>query len=177
VHFAVSRAGVRLVLSAAGKSAAARPGRGLSDSEYTETPCEEWTHDAAGNLLESEASAAAGLDREFEYDHRGRLVQTWVDPGTMDEVWLVFAYDVLGRKIHTLRIDFSTVEREQYIYDGGNVIEEYPNFEEEPSATYLYGDGLDERLQMLSDESWWYYDDELGSTSAVGYRDGSTLVL
>lgn len=146
-------------------------------NQYTETPCEAWTHDTAGNLLESEASAAAGLDREFEYDHRGRLVQAWVDRGTLDEVRLLFAYDALGRKIHTMRIDFSTIEGEQYIYDGGNVIEEYPDGEVEPSATYLYGDDLDDRLQMLSDESWWYYDDELGSMSAVGYRDGSTLVL
>src|SRR5690606_17770467 len=78
-------------------------------NQYTETPCEAWTHDTAGNLLESEASAAAGLDREFEYDHRGRLVQAWVDRGTLDEVRLLFAYDALGRKIHTMRIDFSTI--------------------------------------------------------------------
>lgn len=146
-------------------------------NQYTETSCEEWTHDAAGNLVESEAVAAPGLDRWLSYDHRGRLVAAVTDPLTVDEVAYMFAYDALGRKIHTTRIDFNTIEGELYIYDDGNVIEEYPDEEEEPSATYLYGDGLDERLQMIRGESWWYYDDELGSTSAVGYRDIGTLVL
>jgi RHS repeat-associated protein len=146
-------------------------------NQYTRIPCENWSTDAVGNLIESRATGPAGQDRSFRYDHRGRLVSVSTDPGAADEVTLEFAYDALGRKIHATRIDEDTIEGEKYVYDDWNVIEEYPDRSGVPSATYLYGDELDERLQMVRDESWWYFDDELGSTSAVARRDGDSLVI
>jgi RHS repeat-associated protein len=146
-------------------------------NQYTATPCETWSRDSGGNLVETEATASAGLDRVFEYDHRGRLVTVVANPGISTEVTLEFAYDALGRKIHATRIGPGAVEGEHYVYDGWNVIEEYADGSMNASATYLYGDGLDERLQMVRDESWWYLDDELGSTSAVVARHGGALVV
>jgi RHS repeat-associated protein len=149
-------------------------------NQYTATPCETWSRDSAGNLIQSEATASAGRDRRFEYDHRGRLVRVRIDPGSVDEVSLEFAYDALGRKIQATKFGLGIVEGERYVYDDWNVIEEYPDGSMNPSATYLYGDGLDERLQMVREEfaeSWWYFDDELGSTTAVVSRDGDALVV
>lgn len=139
-------------------------------NQYTDTACEDWSHDDAGNLVESVATAAAGRDRSFEYDHRGRLVEVWIDAGTPAEVSFRFDYDASGRKIHSTRTDVAGTTGELYVYDGGNVIEEYVDGGSGVAATYLYGDDLDDRLQMVRGSSWWYLDDELGSTTALVHR-------
>jgi RHS repeat-associated protein len=152
-------------------------------NQYTATACEVWSRDSVGNLIGSEPTANSGRDRLFEYDHRGRLVNVWADAGTVDEIAFEFAYDALGRKIHSTKIGLSAVEGEQYVYDDWNVIEEYPDESMNPRATYLYSDRLDERLQRVLDDaeestqSWWYFDDELGSTSAVARREGGDALV
>lgn len=139
-------------------------------NQYTQTACEDWSHDDAGNLVESAATTSAGLERLFEYDHRGRLVGVWIDAGTIDEISFRYDYDALGRKIHSSRTDAAGTTGELYILDGGNVIEEYDDGARGVAATYLYGDDLDDRLQMVRGTSWWYLDDELGSVTALVRR-------
>ncbi|KIG13243.1 Rhs-family protein [Enhygromyxa salina] len=134
-------------------------------NQYTQTPCEAWTHDAAGNLSQTSASTNAGADRELEYDHRGRLVAV-----VTDAVAVRFGYDALGRKIRATSLSDGATNTAHYVYDDWNVIEEYDNDDASPSATYLYGNGLDHRLQMIRGESWWYYDDESGSTTALVHK-------
>lgn len=141
-------------------------------NQYTNTPCEDRSHDPAGNLTTTRATSSAGVDRELEYDHRGRLVHAVIDPGQPDESAVEFVYDALGRKIHAKWIHGLTSTTEEYVYDGWNVIEEYTsNGDWTPSATYLYGDGLDSRLQMTRyEDSWWFFDDETGSTTALVHK-------
>ncbi|WP_280524034.1 RHS repeat-associated core domain-containing protein [Enhygromyxa salina] len=147
-------------------------------NQYTLTPCEAWSHDPAGHLVDTSATASDGSDREFEYDHHGRLVHVVISPGAPDEVAIEFAYDALGRKIRATSTHGASSVTEQYVYDGWNVIEEYTTADWTPSATYLYGDGLDSRLQMIRKDSWWFFDDETGSTTALGHKpsDGPLLV-
>lgn len=146
-------------------------------NQYTETPCEDWSRDPAGNLVQSSSTAASGRDLWLEYDPRGHVANAIVDLGTASEVVLQLAYDALGRKVHTSRSTPTSTSAEQFIYDDYNVIEEYKNGGTSPAATYLYGDGLDDRLQMIRGRPWWYFDDELGSTSALVYRSGGTMYV
>ncbi|WP_146658369.1 RHS repeat-associated core domain-containing protein, partial [Enhygromyxa salina] len=141
-----------------------------ASNQYTHTPCEDWAHDNAGNLVETRATANPGADRELEYDHRGRLVGVVLHAGEPEHTDVRFAYDALGRKIRATWSHSDATFTEHYVYDDWNVIEEYTNDDASPSATYLYGNGLDDRLQMIRGNSWWYYDDESGSTTALAHK-------
>ncbi len=146
--------------------------------QYTDTPCESWSHDDAGNLLAFEATAPGGRDLELSYDHRGRVVDVLVNRATAGEVALRFAYDALGRKVHEARTTPSGVVELRFTFDGGDLIEEYRSGEPQPIRTYVYGDGLDERLQMVAGaHAWWFFHDELGSTTALVRRSASGPTL
>lgn len=133
-------------------------------NQYMSTPCEEWSHDAAGNLLGTTSLGGHGLSRQFSFDHRDRLVGVMVAGAKPHR----FAYDVLGRKIRAWQEPDDGVD---YVYDDWNVIEEYAHEGKLAAATYLYGDGLDDRLGMRrGDASWWYLDDDLGSAVALVHR-------
>jgi RHS repeat-associated protein len=146
-------------------------------NQYTETPCEEWDHDDNGNVTDSTATSTNGRDLVLAYDYRDRLVTVEVEPGTQNEVVLTFSYDALGRKLHAERDDGSTTE-DEFVYDDWNVIEEYRNGASNPRLLYLYGDDLDEHLELrtgVTGRRYYYYEDELGSTVAMGLLAGSNF--
>jgi RHS repeat-associated protein len=169
VAYAFDGAGNRTtVIGDACSGAYAQIGQDARVHQYSSTPCEEWSHDAAGNLLQTTATAPAGRDREFTYDHRDRLVAIDIQKNDLS---LRFAYDVFGRKVQTWANQGPSKDV-RHVYDGWNVIEEYaPAPAPAVVASYLYGDDLDDRLEMRREGSWWYLDDELGSTVAVVSRD------
>lgn len=155
------------VLGGACSGSYTQTGRDALVHQYSSTPCEEWSHDAAGNLLQTTATTPHGRSRSFTYDHRDRLATIAVEEKGL---FMRFAYDVFGRKVQTWANQGPNNDV-RYVHDDWNVIEEYNAPAEDVAASYLYLDDLDERLEMQRGaESWWYLDDELGSTIAVVRR-------
>ncbi len=113
------------------------------------------SYDLNGNLL-------TGLNHTYSYDYENRLVS--VDSG----VTASYKFDALGRRIEKTTSE-GTV---QYFYDGIHVIEEQGAFGQ-TLATYIYGQGTDEILQMQQgSESYYYFQDALGSTVAITDSNG-----
>ena len=92
-------------------------------------------------------------EHQFEYDPNCRLVKA-------DDV--VFKYDAIGRRIATDDIS--------YYYVGDQMVEEYT--ERTLSASYVYGNNIDEILMMKrSDSIFFYHKNHLGSTLLLTNSD------
>ncbi|MCA8962902.1 MAG: hypothetical protein KDC38_20405, partial [Planctomycetes bacterium] len=108
-------------------------------NEYTTTPFGTVDRDANGNLIER-------LGATLTYDGRNRLVE-WSSSGGIRHR---FRYDAFGRRVAEV-IDVDGVAGSPFerrlLYDGWQVIEEQED-DGDTIATYIYGRGLDEVLQM-----------------------------
>jgi len=109
-------------------------------------------YDGNGNLLNDDK-------HRFVYDLNNRMVSA-------DNDAVTFKYDALGRRISKNNIT--------YYYIGDQMVEEYNS--NTPSASYLFGNNLDEALQMIrNDKTYYYHANHLGSTIALT-TDESKLV-
>lgn len=98
-------------------------------------------YDENGNLLHD-------VNNKFTYDFNNRLTIA----GSTD-----FKYDALGRRI--------AKGNTNYYYVGNQMVEEYTNNE---TTSYLYGNDIDEALQMKkADAIYYYHTNHLRSTSVV----------
>lgn len=109
-------------------------------------------YDGNGNLLNDDKHT-------FVYDLNNRMVSA-------DNKAVTFKYDALGRRIVKNGITF--------YYIGDQMVEEYKSGK--LSASYLYGNNIDEALQMnRGDKVYYYHTNHLGSTMAISGKNGSLV--
>ena len=136
--------------------------RDFLENQYTATPFDTRTYDQSGNLI------SAGT-RQFTYDYRNELVQ-FTDAATSQTY--AYIYDALGRRLAKIAPDGSQT---QYCYSGNQEIEE-KGTNGLTAATYVWGNGIDELLQMeRGGQDYYYHSDDLGSVREV--TDGSANVV
>lgn len=109
-------------------------------------------YDGNGNLLNDDKHT-------FIYDLNNRMISA-------DNNAVIFKYDALGRRIAKNDID--------YYYIGDQMVEEYKSGE--LSASYLYGNNIDEALQMTrGDKLYYYHTNHLGSTMVFTNNEGKIV--
>lgn len=112
------------------------------------TPC----YDDNGNLLNDDYHT-------YSYDLNNKLVG-------IDDNSVVVKYDALGRRI--------VKNNTTYYYSGDQMVEEYTN--SQLDASYLYGNDIDEILQMnRGSDIYYYHTNHLGSTMAISSINGSLI--
>ena len=109
-------------------------------------------YDDNGNLLNDDSHT-------YAYDWNNK--QVGVDDGAV-----TVKYDALGRRI--------AKNATTYYYIGDQMVEEYTDGQ--LSASYLYGNDIDEALQMKRSSSVYYYHtNHLGSTMALSDANGAIV--
>ena len=109
-------------------------------------------YDDNGNMLNDDK-------HNYAYDWNNRQVG-------VDDVAVTMKYDALGRRIAKNGIT--------YYYVGDQMVEKYADGQ--IASSYLYGNGIDETLQMTKGNAVYYYQtNHLGSTMALSDANG-TLV-
>lgn len=113
-------------------------------------------YDDNGNLLNDDKHS-------YTYDYNNKLVRADESTGT-------YKYDALGRRIAKNTPD----ENLTYYYVGDQMVEEYNNGV--LKASYLYGNEVDEVLQMRkTDNTYYYHTNHLGSTMALTDSQGELI--
>ena len=127
------------------------------------------------NNVNAYTSITGGLNFTPQYDDNGYMLnddkhtytydwnnrQIGVDDGAVS-----VKYDALGRRI--------AKDNTLYFYVGDQMVEEYT--ESNVSASYLYGDYIDEALQMTKgDDVYYYHANHLGSTMALSDGNGAVV--
>ena len=109
-------------------------------------------YDDNGNLLNDD-------NHTYAYDRNNK--QVGVDDGV-----ITVKYDALGRRI--------AKNTTTYCYVGDQMVEEY--VDGQLVASYLYGNGIDEALQMTKGSAVYYYHtNHLGSTMALSDANGAIV--
>lgn len=142
----------------------------LSDGTFN------YQYDAEGNRIR-QTNIATGEYREFEYDHRNRLVAV-VDfsAAAVEQQRVEFVYDAIGRRISKTVDGVIT----HFVYDGHGVILDFvdqdgvggnaPVF----SQRYLHGPAIDQVFAQESDvgDVSWLLADHLGTTRDIVDESG-----
>ena len=109
------------------------------------------SYDGNGNMLNDDKHA-------YAYDYNNKLVSA-------DETVGTYKYDALGRRI----VKNDTL----YYYVGDQMVEEVTD---DVTTSYLYGNNIDEALQMKrNDEVYYYHTNHLGSTMALSDKEGKVV--
>lgn len=112
-------------------------------------------YDNNGNLLND------GI-HTYQYDLANRLIKTDAD--------YTYAYDALGRRIAKQ----TPTQQLTYFYVGDQIVEEYDS--NQLARQYVYGNDIDEILQMQSGENTYYYHtNHLGSVMAISDQTGNRV--
>jgi RHS repeat-associated protein len=128
-------------------------------NQYTVTPFESRGYDRNGNLT------TAG-PRLMGYDYRNQLTQTTA--GTLTNL---YKYDCFGRRLEQTVAGVVT----RFYYAGPQEIEEQDGAGA-TLATYVWGVGVDELLQMTRGaQSYYYHADDLGSIQKVTDTSGDVV--
>ena len=115
-------------------------------------------YDLNGNLAQDDRHT-------YTYDFDNHLIS--VD----NDNTATYTYDALGRRIRK-QIGSTVVN---YYYSGGQIIEERAG-NDQVTATYLYGIGVDDILQMRHNgQDYWYHKNHLGSVVALTNGQGSVV--
>lgn len=118
-------------------------------------------YDANGNLAQDD-------HHTYTYDFDNHLIS--VDNGNT----ATYIYDALGRRVSKL-IMSPTTTTIHYYYSGDQIIEER-DATDNVTATYLYGIGVDDILQMhRNGQDYWYHKNHLGSVVALTDGQGSVV--
>lgn len=117
-------------------------------------------YDANGNLTQDG-------QHTYSYDFDNHLIS--VDNGNT----AVYKYDALGRRVE--KSTSSPTTTTHYYYAGNQIIEER-DATDQVTATYLYGGGIDDILQMRRNgQDYWYHKNHLGSVVALTDGQGSVV--
>lgn len=118
-------------------------------------------YDLNGNLTQDD-------HHTYTYDFDNHLIS--VDNGNT----ATYTYDALGRRIQKMVVE--PVETTiHYYYSGDQIIEER-DANDIVTATYLYGIGIDDILQMhRNGQDYWYHKNHLGSVVALTDGQGSVV--
>ena len=110
-------------------------------------------YDANGNLLNDQ-------DHQYKYDLNNKL-------SGVDTNHTTYTYDALGRRI-SKTTSFGTTS---FYYVGDQMVEEYNG--NKLAASYLYGDNIDEALQIMCGNNVNYFHvNQLGSPMTLTDKDG-----
>ncbi len=110
-------------------------------------------YDANGNLLNDQ-------DYQYKYNLNNKL-------SSVDANLATYAYDAFGRRISTTTSSGTT----SFYYVGDQMVEEYND--NKLAASYLYGNIIDEALQMKRGNNVYYYHvNQLGSPMTLTDKDG-----
>ncbi len=173
--------GNRVQSNAHGTGYKTGPGnRLLSDGVYN------YVYDNEGNLTKR-AEIASGNVREFQWDHRNRLMSVSEKNavGVLQQV-VRYTYDAFGRRIaksvDTTPLDAVDAALEQYVYDGDDVILDFVDPDgsgpaaSQQTVRYLRGPGIDNLLAIeKAQQTSWVLQDHLGSTRAIVSSQGVLL--
>ncbi|MFH0888318.1 MAG: RHS repeat-associated core domain-containing protein [Planctomycetota bacterium] len=130
------------------------------------------------------------IELDYLYDYANRLVKVnkvFYVRGNMifTRTIATYTYDALGRRISKTTSNFSPLTSNFY-YDGARIIEEYKidcRKKENPIAQYVYGNGIDEVLQMTKykggcrdrAKTYYYHENALGSIYAITNEKGKVV--
>ncbi|CAM2011047.1 RHS repeat-associated core domain-containing protein [Acanthopleuribacter pedis] len=150
-------------------------------NQYTQTPLGTHQYDRNGNLIQTVGTD--NLTRVYGYDYRNRLVRYSDATQTAR-----YGYDPFGRRF-SKTVDTGTTGITFFAYSGWQVVEEQ-DVTQETSATYVYGNYIDEILNMnRNGQRYWYHSDDLYHVRSISdhtgilterykYRDfGEVLIL
>ncbi|MEO1496632.1 MAG: RHS repeat-associated core domain-containing protein [Planctomycetota bacterium] len=152
----------------------------LSDGAYN------YEYDAEGNTTRR-TEIATGEYREFEWDHRNRLVSvTDFSAGGVITQAVEYAYDVFDRRIEkTVDADGAGPGGEVstlFVYDREDVLLDFVDLDGSASTEapaldqrYLHGPGIDQVLAQQGDQALWLLADHLGTIRDVVSGPGVVL--
>lgn len=139
-------------------------------NQYTTTPFESRFYDANGNLS---LSNAIGMSTFFTYDYRDKMVVHFQTNGKQQNT----VYDALGRRVLEQADVFSGSQEDTvYFYNDWNVIEEAETNTAMTKATYVYGEEVDQILNMQRNGSDYYYHcDDLRNIVLIADSSGAAV--
>lgn len=131
-------------------------------NEYSRIGAADQSYDNNGNLL-SDGS------RNYRYDARNRLVQVTTLSGN---IIASYKYDAFGRRT----VKRAGTDAIYYVYWGKQVFEERNNFSQ-LQRQYVYGNGIDEVLQLrnAANDDYYYHDNSIGSIAAITNASGEVV--
>jgi len=148
-------------------------------NQYTDTPFGLRTYDPNGNLKAQNPGMRGEL--LFEFDYADRLVRV-TDPG--NGVTNKYSYDTFGRRIEkTITDSAAPPSTTRYLYGADwsshanalQVVEEQ-NGGGATLATYMYGGGLDDVMNMVrGGNDYHFHHDDLGNVMAVTDPSGTVV--
>jgi RHS repeat-associated protein len=128
-------------------------------NEYISTPFNTRTYDLNGNTTSINTAI-------IEYDYRNQMTNYSDGSSTTD-----YKYDALGRRIAKIT-DGNEI---QYLHYGSRVIEEQDNTGT-TLATYVYGNYIDEVLNMQrAGNNYYYYTDDMFNVMSLTNSSGSVV--
>jgi RHS repeat-associated protein len=133
-------------------------------NQYTQVAGHSYTYDANGNMLKD-----GKRNFTYQYDYRNQLIKV-IDSAALTII-VEYKYDALGRRIEKIRSGAIT----KYYLDGAREVEERDG-SDSVQATYVFGNGIDEVLQMQRGANTYYYhENSLGSISHVTDSSGNIV--
>lgn len=137
-------------------------------NQYTTTSLDSREYDENGNLTLRDP--AGSLEWHLSFDVHNQLVEVQRLPSG-DTTH--FGYDVLGRR--TSKTVQPGSQSTLFFYDGWQVVEERDGVGT-TQATYVYGIGIDEVIQMSRGGSeYFYHQDDMGNVMALSDETGSVV--
>ncbi len=121
-----------------------------------------FTYDEAGNLID---------DGKYRYSYDDRNMVTEVRDSLNDTFVAAYAYDALKRRISELRADGTVT---QFVYDNWQEIEEITDGT--LTASYIYDDGIDHPIAMISNNhAYYYHADTRNNIAAITDENGALV--
>jgi RHS repeat-associated protein len=139
-------------------------------NQYTTTSFDARLYDKNGNLIRIDD--ALPTQRDIGYDYRNQMVE--VNDTNTGQVH-TYSYDALGRRIERVVDSTGTPQSTRYFYHGWQVVEEQ-DANGLTQATYVYGNYIDEVLNMQRDANdYFYHTDDLYNVMAVTDSNGTAV--
>jgi RHS repeat-associated protein len=136
------------------------------DNELTNISGSTLFYDSDGNLVMDTAYAYS-----YDEDHHLTQVQRLSDSAIVGR----YFYDALGRRIEKITDPAGVASTNMYIYDGDRIIEERDGAGN-LLATYVYGNYIDEVVQMNRGvQSYYYHQNALWSPLALTDSGGNVV--
>jgi RHS repeat-associated protein len=131
-------------------------------NQYTAVAGQGYAYDANGNMIHD-----GKRNFDYQYDYRNQLIKV-TDVATSNII-AEYKYDALGRRIE--KNVGGNITR--YYLDGAREVEERDG-SDSVQATYVFGNGIDEVVQMhRGGMTYYYHRDSLGSVSHITYPSGN----
>lgn len=150
-------------------------------NQYTTTPVGSFTYDKNENRVAE--SIEGQTVRNFSYDHANRLTSISVPGASIAMPVAAYTYDALGRRIQKTIGNGGIGNTINYVYDGGDVIEERDGAGVVTAITARQADTAKNKLIRALDTSlvvsrrnginYWPHNDEIGSTVALTLENGT----